>query len=78
MADWLRPDGLLLVTTGAAAWTGIEQNWLGGDIPMWWSHPNAATYRRWLGDAGFTVDTEGYVPEGNSGHQIFWARRDAA
>jgi 2-polyprenyl-3-methyl-5-hydroxy-6-metoxy-1,4-benzoquinol methylase len=78
MAAWLRPGGLLLVTTGAAAWTGIEKNWLGGDAPMWWSHPNAATYRRWLSDAGFIVDTEGYVPEGNGGHQLFWAMTDPA
>jgi hypothetical protein len=78
IAYWLRPGGLLLVTTGAVAWTGIEENWLGGDRPMWWSHPDAATYRCWLSDAGFTVDAEDYVPEGNAGHQLFWARTDPA
>lgn len=76
MASWLRPGGALLATTGAAAWTGIEENWLDGDTPMWWSHPDAATYRRWLSDAGFIVDAEGYVAEGNGGHQLFWARTD--
>jgi 2-polyprenyl-3-methyl-5-hydroxy-6-metoxy-1,4-benzoquinol methylase len=78
LASWLRPGGLLVATTGAAAWTGIEENWLGGDAPLWWSHPGAATYRRWLRDAGFTVDAEEFVPEGNGGHQLFWARTDAA
>jgi 2-polyprenyl-3-methyl-5-hydroxy-6-metoxy-1,4-benzoquinol methylase len=39
MASWLRPGGLLVVTTGAAAWTGIGENRLGGDAPMRWSNP---------------------------------------
>jgi SAM-dependent methyltransferase len=34
---WLRPGGWLLATTGQRAWTGIEEQWLGGEAPMWWS-----------------------------------------
>jgi hypothetical protein len=36
IADWLRPGGPRLVTTGARAWTGTEERWLGGPVPMWW------------------------------------------
>jgi hypothetical protein len=41
---------------------------------MWWSHANVATYRRWLGEAGCQVVAEEFVPEGSSGHSLFWAR----
>src|ERR1039457_3315124 len=34
---WLRPGGWLLAVTGQDAWTGTEDNWLGGTAPMWWS-----------------------------------------
>lgn len=74
IASWLRPGGWLLATTGAEAWTGTEDGWLGGAAPMWWSHADAATYRRWLDEAGLAVECEEYVPEGDGGHQLFWAR----
>lgn len=75
IAGWLRPGGWLLATTGAAAWTGAEEGWLGGDAGMWWSHADAATYRAWITAAGLRVASEAFVPEGGSGHQLFWARR---
>ncbi|GAA4445877.1 class I SAM-dependent methyltransferase [Phytohabitans houttuyneae] len=75
IARWLRPGGWLLATTGASAWTGAEQGWLGGDAEMWWSHADAATYRAWIAGAGLRVEAEAFVPEGGSGHQLFWARR---
>jgi 2-polyprenyl-3-methyl-5-hydroxy-6-metoxy-1,4-benzoquinol methylase len=75
IATWLRPGGWLLATTGAGEWTGTSPDWLGGDAPMWWSHPDAATYRSWLAEAGLTVTAEEFVPEGSSGHQLFWAHR---
>jgi SAM-dependent methyltransferase len=75
VATWLRPGGWLLAVAGATAWTGTDPAWLGGSAPMWWSHPDAVTYRRWLGDAGLVLDREEYVPEDGSGHQLFWARR---
>ena len=34
----------------------------------------AATYRAWTNDAGLHIDAEEFVPEGDSGHQLFWAR----
>lgn len=75
IATWLRPGGWLLATAGAQAWTGTEDNWLGGTATMWWSHADAATYRSWIIRAGLRIESEGFVPEADSGHQLFWARR---
>jgi len=75
IATWLRPGGLFLTTTGAQAWTGTEDHWLGGTATMWWSHADAATYRSWIVQAGLHIDLEHFVPEANSGHQLFWAHR---
>jgi 2-polyprenyl-3-methyl-5-hydroxy-6-metoxy-1,4-benzoquinol methylase len=74
-AGWLRPGGWLLAVTSQRAWTGAEDNWLGGPATMWWSHADAATYRAWLEDPGLEVTEQDFVPEGNSGHALFWARR---
>jgi 2-polyprenyl-3-methyl-5-hydroxy-6-metoxy-1,4-benzoquinol methylase len=74
-AGWLCPGGWLLTVTGQRAWTGTEDNWLGGPATMWWSHADAATYRAWLGDAGLEVTEQDFTPEGDGGHALFWARR---
>jgi SAM-dependent methyltransferase len=73
IATWLRPDGWLLATVGHDAWTGTEDNWLGGGAPMWWSHADAATYRAWLQRAGMTIASESLVPDGASAHTLVWA-----
>ena len=44
---------------------------------MWWSHADVATYRRWLTAAGLTIRSEAFVPEGDSGHSLFWAQSAA-
>lgn len=75
IGGWLRPSGLLLVTVGHEAWTGSDDNWLGGSAAMWWSQADAPTYRSWLGAAGFEITEERFVPEGSGGHVLFWARR---
>ncbi|CAL9348721.1 Ubiquinone biosynthesis O-methyltransferase, mitochondrial [Streptomyces sp. enrichment culture] len=75
IAGWLRPGGWFVATTGHGEWTGTEENWLGGGAPMWWSHADAATNRAWIGRAGLTVEREDFVPEGDGGHALFWARR---
>jgi 2-polyprenyl-3-methyl-5-hydroxy-6-metoxy-1,4-benzoquinol methylase len=74
-AEWLRPGGWLLATTGQSAWTGSEANWLGSTATMWWSQSDAVTYRCWLAEADFEILDEEYVPEGDGGHALFWARR---
>ncbi|UNO43174.1 class I SAM-dependent methyltransferase [Streptomyces sp. MST-110588] len=75
IAGWLRPGGCFVATTGHGEWTGTEENWLGGGAPMWWSHADAATNREWIEQTGMTVEREDFVPEGDSGHALFWARR---
>jgi SAM-dependent methyltransferase len=75
IATWLRPGGWLLTTVGNRAWTGTEEHWLGSPATMWWSHADASTYRAWLQQAGLTVTEENFVPEGTSGHALFWAQR---
>jgi hypothetical protein len=77
IARWLRPGGWLLATTGQHAWTGTQDNWLGGPAAMWWSHADAATYRSWLRQTGLEVTGQQFVPEGDSGHALFWARQPA-
>jgi 2-polyprenyl-3-methyl-5-hydroxy-6-metoxy-1,4-benzoquinol methylase len=74
-AGWLRPAGWLLMVTGDSAWTGTKDNWLDGHAPMWWSHADADTYRAWLEQAGLEITAEAFVPEGEGGHALFWARR---
>jgi SAM-dependent methyltransferase len=75
IATWLRPGGWLLLVSGETEWTGTEEDWLGGGAPMWWSHPDRATSRRWLVEAGLDVTDERRVPEGDAAHALFWARR---
>jgi 2-polyprenyl-3-methyl-5-hydroxy-6-metoxy-1,4-benzoquinol methylase len=75
IASWLVPGGTLLIITGNRAWTGTEENWLGGGAPMWWSHADVATYRGWLADASFVIEAGEFHPEGNDGHALFWCRR---
>ena len=77
IASWLRPGGLFLASTGYRAWTGVDENWLGAGVPMWWSHADAATYRSWITQAGLSVEREEFAPEGDSGHALFWASRPA-
>jgi ubiquinone/menaquinone biosynthesis C-methylase UbiE len=75
MTRWLRPGGWLLATTGQDAWTGTQDNWLGGPATMWWSQTDATTYRSWLHESGLQVIDQQFIPEGDSGHALFWARR---
>jgi SAM-dependent methyltransferase len=63
-AGWLRPGGLFVATTGYWAWTGYEDNWLGGGERMWWSHADVVTYRSWIDQAGLFIDREEFVPGG--------------
>jgi SAM-dependent methyltransferase len=75
IADWLRPGGVFVATTGYSAWTGYEDNWLDGGAPMWWSHADVATYRSWIAQAGLVIEREEFVPEGDGGHALFLTSR---
>jgi SAM-dependent methyltransferase len=80
IAGWLRPGGWLLATVGERAWTGTEDDWLGGGATMYWSHADADSYRTWLDEAGFVIDVDRFVPEGEGGHRLLlaWLRSAAA
>ncbi len=75
IGTWLRPGGSFVATIGSGAWTGSEQNWLGGDVPMWWSQADTATTCTWIENAGLVIDRQEFVAEGTSGHTLIWARR---
>ncbi|HXW66742.1 MAG TPA: class I SAM-dependent methyltransferase [Thermoplasmata archaeon] len=74
---WLEEEGLFLVTTGATAWTGIEEGWLGSNAPMYWSQADATTYAAWLEDAGFRVLRRELVDAGRGRQALFLAQKDA-
>ena len=75
IADWLVDDGVLLLTAGWDAWSGSDPTWLGGSSEMRWSQADAATYATWLESAGLDVLRRERVPDGDSSHSLFWARR---
>lgn len=73
---WLQPGGYLLATVGSERWTGTEQNWL--EVPggtMYWSHADIATYLQWFAEAGFVVQWDRFIPEGESGHTLLFAKK---
>ena len=72
---WLRPGGLFLVTTGASAWTGVEEGWLGSNAKMYWSHADERTYEQWFRERGFRTLRRTLVPEGESHHALFLVQR---
>ena len=78
MYRWLGPEGLLLVTTGSTAYTGVEKNWLGSNATMYWSHADAPTYERWLSAAGFSIERRTVVPEAGAEHVLYLVRKPAS
>ncbi len=76
IADWLTPGGWLIATVGHGAWTGTEQDWRGvSGATMYWSHEDTETYRRWFMAAGLTLQEEVFIPEGDGGHTLMFAKK---
>lgn len=77
MRRWLAPGGWLLAVVGRDPWTGIEQDWR--EVPglgMYYSHADAATYKKWVAEAGFTLAESGIEPrQGNPGYAVLIAQR---
>jgi len=71
---WIVPGGWLILVTGHEAFEGTEEDWLGSGAPMYWSHADASTYRRWLEELGFELVRQTELPEGESSHELFQAR----
>jgi SAM-dependent methyltransferase len=74
-ADCLVDGEMLLATVGWEAGTGSDSDWLGGGVNMWWSHADQATYRTWLEAVEVEALQCSFVPDGESGHTLLWARR---
>ena len=75
-ADWLRPRGYLMFIVGHDAWTGTEENYLGVDGgKMCWSHADEDTYESWITASGFHIQWKRFIPEGESGHTLVFARK---
>ncbi|MCI4352849.1 MAG: class I SAM-dependent methyltransferase [Thermoplasmata archaeon] len=72
---WIAAGGLLLAIIGSTAWTGRESSWLGVEADMYWSHADASTYQRWLRELGFSLLQRRFIPEGDSGHELFLVRK---
>ncbi len=72
---WLMPGGYFLVITGAQAYTGVEENWLGSNAKMYWSPADAQTYQGWLENVGFEVLSRTRLPEPGAEHALFLAQR---
>ena len=69
IADWLRPEGLLLATMGTAgAEDEVEQDWLGA--PMFFASFDAETNRKLLADAGFELIEAKVIPIEEPGHGL--------
>ncbi len=75
---WLGPGGLFLVTTGATAWTGVEEGWLGSNAKMYWSHADASTYERWFRERGFHILRRTLIPEGKTQHALYLVQKRPA
>lgn len=76
IARWLAPGGWLLAVVGRDPWTGIEPDFRGAGVPMYWSYADVHRYRRWLAEAGFAIAEEGRQPrEGVPGFAVMLARR---
>ena len=63
-AGWLRPAGWLLAVTGHSAWTGTEDNWLGGPASMSWSQADAGTSAHGLSRRAFKSPPRSSSPRG--------------
>jgi SAM-dependent methyltransferase len=75
MHRWLRPGGVVMVTSGEEEIIGVDEHWLGSNSAMYRSPADAAGYGRWLSDAGFETLRRTPLPEGEGGAALFLARK---
>ena len=76
IADWLQPNGYLMIIVGHKAWTGSEDKYLGVEGgEMRWSHKGEETYTKWISESGLKVLWKRFIPEGKSGHTLVFAQK---
>lgn len=71
-ASFLPNGGAILITMGAEAWEGSEENFHGAK--MYWSHFGADKNAELVKNAGFEIILNEIDPSGNEKHQIILAR----
>jgi len=72
-------DSLEIRRGGVAANIAFGMGCLGiGPLLVGTVGADFADYRAWLEDAGLEIVSDGFIPEGSSGHALFWARKPAA
>jgi SAM-dependent methyltransferase len=70
MADWLKPGGLFVGSLGSGDCADWKGNWLGAE--MFFSHYDAATYRRLVCDAGLKIECAEQVDQDNDDARFLW------
>ena len=53
--EFLKPNGLLLICTGWGDYVGVEDNWLGTGIKMYWSHFGKEANLKMIKQVGFRM-----------------------
>jgi cyclopropane fatty-acyl-phospholipid synthase-like methyltransferase len=71
----LRPGGYLLVTMGADAWEGTEEDFHG--TRMFWSHYGREMNLQLIREAGFTILSETIESSGDEQHLVVLAQKPA-
>lgn len=69
IGSWLRPGGLLLVSTPVVVEPGVEEQWLG--VPMFFGGIGEPATLAAVEDAGLYVESAERVPEGDGGAAEF-------
>ena len=67
------PDGMINMTPATQFANSVTARQVAA--AMWRSHADAAIDRSWISQAGLEITSQQFVPEGDSGHALFWARR---
>ncbi len=76
ITEWLSDEGLLVLTVGGSAWTGMKENWRGKEgVTMYWSQTDRDTYEQWLLDLGYEIIEDIFITHDTGGHNTFIARK---
>jgi SAM-dependent methyltransferase len=75
LASFMSPGGALLITMGAGAWEGFDDDFHGAR--MYWSHFGKDRNIELVEHAGFRVLLDEIDRSGDEAHQIIIARREA-
>ena len=67
----LEPGGRVFGVMGQSDWVASESDWLDSGVEMYWSHFDADTNLRLVGDAGFRVIRSQIVPDPIGGGHLY-------